>query len=100
MIESQLGKVTIINNEIEKRPIGVISEVDITSECAKGLNPLQMKVSDCMRRVLITIANSMDVEVCLNVLESHKLQRAPVVDEQGIYCGEIALNDIASVFDD
>ncbi len=100
ILENKFPEIIIVNNEIDKRPIGVISEVDITFECAKGVNPLQVKVTDCMRRVLITIVNSMDIEACLNALESHKLQRAPVVDEKGRYCGEIALNDIAPVFKD
>ena len=100
ILENNFPEIIIINNEIDKRPIGIISEVDITSECAKGLNPLQMKVADLMRKVPVTIANSMDIEACFNLLESHKLQRAPVVDEQGRYCGEIDLNDIAPLFNE
>ena len=93
-------EIVIIDNEIDKHPIGIISEHDITSECARGMNPQQRNAKDIMRKIPAIIQSSMDIEQCLRILEIEKLQRAPVVDNEGKYCGMIAFNDIAPLFND
>jgi predicted transcriptional regulator len=94
------SEIIIIDNENDKHPIGIISEHDITAECAKGKDPKLVSAKDCMRTIPLIIESNMDAEQCLKTLELKKLQHAPVVDQKGKYCGMIASNDIAPLFYD
>ena len=81
-------------------PVGIISEHDITAECAKGMSPKVVSARDFMKEIPVVFQSNMDIEERLRILENKKLQQAPVVDEKGKYCGMIALNDIAPLFND
>ncbi len=98
--ENNCSEIVIIDNDVEKHPVGLISEHDITTKCAAGLNPFNMNAKDIMRRIPVLINVRMPIEDCLRLLEHHKINHAPVIDEKGSYCGQIDLSDIIHTFND
>lgn len=98
MVDWDCGEIPVVEGPDSqgRKPIGVVTDRDIICRTvARGLNPLQLKVSDCMTEPCITVTPDMSVEDCCNVLEENKIRRVPVVDAQGNCCGIVALADIA-----
>jgi len=96
MIDHDCGEVPVVSNKQGRIPIGVITDRDIVCRAiAKGLNPLELKVADCMTKPCVTVPSDMSLEECCKVLEENQIRRVPVVDAAGSCCGIVSLADIA-----
>ena len=96
MVDHDCGEIPVVENKETKLPIGVITDRDIVCRTvARGLNPLELPVADCMRQPCVPVTPDMSVEECSCVMEENKIRRVPVVDAAGSCCGIVALADIA-----
>lgn len=96
MIDHDCGEIPVVDNKQSRIPIAVITDRDIVCRAiAKGLNPLELKVADCMSRPSITVPSDMSLEECCKILEENQIRRVPVVDAGGSCCGIVSLADIA-----
>lgn len=96
MVDNDCGEIPVVENKETKLPIGVITDRDIVCRTvARGLNPLDLTVADCMSKPCVTVTPDMSVEECSRILEENKIRRVPVVDADGSCCGIVALADIA-----
>jgi CBS domain-containing protein len=96
MIDHDCGEVPVVADTQSRIPIGVITDRDIVCRAiAKGLNPLELKVAECMSRPCITVPWDISLEDCCKILEENQIRRVPVVDAAGSCCGIVALADIA-----
>lgn len=95
MVEKDCGEIPVVDNVASMRPIGVITDRDITCRAvAKGLNPATLTAGDCMTQPCITISPTTSLDECCRVMEDKQIRRVPVVDESGACCGIVALADI------
>ncbi len=95
MLDHDCGEIPVVDNK--KRPIGVITDRDIICRIlAKGENPLQKQVSECMSQPCITITPETSIEVLCDVLEENQIRRIPVVNDHGSCCGIVSQADIAT----
>jgi CBS domain-containing protein len=96
MVDNDCGEIPVVENKETKLPIGVITDRDIVCRTvARGLNPLDLTVADCLSKPCITVTPEMSLEECSRVMEENKIRRVPVVDAAGSCCGIVALADIA-----
>ena len=96
MIDHDCGEIPVVENEETKLPIGVITDRDIVCRTvARGLNPFDLTVADCMSKPCVTVTPDMSIEECSRIMEENKIRRVPVVDADGSCCGIVALADIA-----
>src|ERR671916_2108954 len=96
MVENDCGEIPVVESEESRLPVGVITDRDITCRAvARGLNPLEMRVADCMSTPCVTVMPDTPLEECIKVMEENKIRRVPVVDAGGACCGIVALADIA-----
>lgn len=96
MVDHDCGEIPVVESRKTKLPIGVITDRDIVCRTvARGFNPLDLTVGDCMSRPCVTVTPDMSVEECSRVMEENKIRRVPVVDADGSCCGIVALADIA-----
>jgi CBS domain-containing protein len=96
MIDHDCGEIPVVDNFENYTPIGVITDRDITCRTvAKGLNPLELQVADCMSTPLISVKPGDSLDKCYQVLEENQIRRVPVVSDDGKICGIVALADIA-----
>jgi CBS domain-containing protein len=96
MVENDCGEIPVVENAASMRPVGVITDRDITCRTvAKGLNPLTLTVSECMTTPCVTVTPDRSLDECCNVMEENRIRRVPVVDEGGAVVGIVALADIA-----
>lgn len=95
MQENDCGCIPVVNNLTEKKPVGAITDRDITIRTvAVGHNPVSMKASDIMTTNIATVKPQMSVEECFDVMEDREIRRVLVVDEQGKCCGIVAQADV------
>ncbi len=96
MIDHDCGEIPVVEDKVINLPIGVVTDRDIVCRTiAKGLNPLDLSVADCMSKPCVTVTPDMTIEECGQILEYNKIRRVPVVDAAGSCCGIVALADIA-----
>jgi len=96
MVDHDCGEIPVVDSKETKVPIGVITDRDIVCRTvARGLNPLDLTVADCMSEPCVTVTPEMSVEDCSGVMEENKIRRVPVVDVDGSCVGIVALADIA-----
>jgi CBS domain-containing protein len=96
MIDHDCGEIPVVENKKNNFPIGVITDRDIVCRTvARGLNPLDLSVADCMSKPCVTVTPDMLIEECSRILEKNQIRRVPVVDADGSCCGIVALADIA-----
>jgi CBS domain-containing protein len=97
MVENDCGEIPVVENIANMKPIGVITDRDITCRTvAKGLNPLTMTVGECMTTPCVTVTPDTSLTDCCRVMEENQIRRVPVVDPEGACCGIVALADIAA----
>lgn len=96
MVDHDCGEIPVVDDKETKLPIGVITDRDIVCRTvARGLNPLDLTVADCMSKPCVTVTPDMSVEQCSAIMEENKIRRVPVVDAGGSCCGIVSLADIA-----
>jgi CBS domain-containing protein len=96
MIDHDCGEIPVVENKETKLPIGVITDRDIVCRTvARGLNPLDLTVGDCMTTPCVTVTPDISIAECSRIMEENKIRRVPVVDPAGCCCGIVALADIA-----
>ena len=96
MVDHDCGEIPVVEDKVTKLPIGVITDRDIVCRTvARGFNPLDLTVADCMSKRCVTVTPEMSVEECSRIMEENMIRRVPVVDADGSCCGIVALADIA-----
>jgi CBS domain-containing protein len=96
MVDHDCGEIPVVENKKTNLPIGVITDRDIVCRSvARGFNPLDLAVGDCMSTPCVTVTPDMSLEECSRIMEENKIRRVPVVDAAGSCCGIVALADIA-----
>ena len=96
MVDHDCGEIPVVENKKTNLPIGVITDRDIVCRSvARGFNPLDLAVGDCMSTPCVTVTPDMSVEECSRIMEENKIRRVPVVDAAGSCCGIVALADLA-----
>jgi CBS domain-containing protein len=95
MRDNDCGAIPIIDGTETLRPIGIITDRDITVRAvAEGRNPLELSARDAMSEGAITIGPDADLEECLDLMEENQLRRIIVVDTEGAVVGLVAQADI------
>jgi len=96
MIDNDCGEIPVVDDFETAKPVGVNTDRDIVCRTiGKGLNPMDMTVSDCMSTPLISIAPESSLNECYQLLEENQIRRVPVVDASGKCVGIVSLADIA-----
>src|SRR5688500_2736038 len=95
-VEHDGGCVPSVDNPMSKKPIGTITDRDITIRAfATGQNPAELKASDAMTMGVTTITPDASIEKCADVMEDKKIRRVVVVNDDGKVVGMVAQADIA-----
>jgi CBS domain-containing protein len=96
MVKNDCGCIPVVENEENKKPVGMITDRDITIRTvAEGKNPLDLTAGDVMTDQVITVTPDSSVEDCCNKMEDNQIRRIAVIDENGGCCGIVAQADVA-----
>jgi CBS domain-containing protein len=96
MTEHDCGELPIVDGETTMKPIGVITDRDITCRTvALGKNPLEMTAGECMSSPSVIVRRETSLKDCCKTMEVSRVRRILVVDDTGTCCGIISQADIA-----
>jgi CBS domain-containing protein len=96
MVGCDCGALPVVRSEKARDLIGIITDRDIVVRAiAEGRNPLTLTASACMTSPAITIREDASLEDCMELMESRKIRRVPVVDASGSVVGIVAQADVA-----
>lgn len=95
LAEYEISGVIVINEKNEFS--GVLSEMDIVSALGKNLE--ETKVSDIMRKPIITITREDDIESAARIMKKNNIHRLLVISDELSEKGRIFSSGIISLGD-
>jgi CBS domain-containing protein len=96
MCDIHCGAIPVVDPADRKKPVGIITDRDICCRAvAKGKDPAETFVRECMSGRLVTIDEESSAEDCCEAMERAKVRRMLVVNRDGDLCGIVAQADIA-----
>jgi CBS domain-containing protein len=96
MVDCDCGAIPVVDDEIEKKPIGIITDRDIVVRAiAAGRDPQGISVGDCMSAPAVSVREDTDLDECVALLEDRQIRRVVVVDGDGKCIGIVAQADVA-----
>jgi IMP dehydrogenase len=91
----RISGVPIVNNEVEQKLVGIITNRDL-----RFIQDYSTKISDVMTKEnLITAPVGTTLEEAEKILQKHKVEKLPLVDENGVLKGLITIKDIEKVIE-
>lgn len=91
----RISGVPIVNNTEELKLVGIITNRDL-----RFIQDYSFKISDVMTKEdLVTAPVGTTLQEAENILQKHKIEKLPLVDENGILKGLITIKDIEKVIE-
>ena len=95
MRDEQVGIVPVIDNEQHRALVGVVTDRDLCMNVlAEGRDPNAVAVEACMRTSVVSCAATDAVAKATELMKDNQIRRIPVVDEQGLLQGIVAMADL------
>jgi CBS domain-containing protein len=77
MVKNKIGSIIVVEKE---KPIGILTERDVTTRVAKGQNLRTMNVRSAMSKPLVTVAPSVEIWKAVEQMVRNNIRRLPVLD--------------------
>ncbi|MCV9887389.1 IMP dehydrogenase [Metabacillus halosaccharovorans] len=91
----RISGVPIVNNPEEEKLVGIITNRDM-----RFIQDYSIKISDVMTKEnLVTAAVGTTLKEAESILQKHKIEKLPLVDNEGILKGLITIKDIEKVIE-
>ena len=91
----RISGVPIVNNMEEQKLVGIITNRDL-----RFIQDYSLKINDVMtKEKLVTAAVGTTLEDAEKILQQYKIEKLPIVDNQGILKGLITIKDIEKVIE-
>lgn len=95
MHEQKCSEISIVDSLYEKRLVGIITDSDIESRARiEGVELSHLNAEQCMNALPVAVNPDSPIEECLMLMDNSHINRMPVVDSDGHYCGVINRTDI------
>lgn len=93
MLKKNVGSILIVNNNDLQ---GILTEKDLVSFIARGLDPKKTAVSKVMTKKIDTITPDVDLYEALIKMKTEKVRRLPVIHNKKLV-GMLTLSDILKI---
>lgn len=91
----RISGVPIVNDEVEQKLIGIITNRDL-----RFIQDYSIKISDVMTKEnLVTAPVGTTLEEAESILQKYKIEKLPLVDDNGMLKGLITIKDIEKVIE-
>jgi len=93
LADSGIGSLVIVDDE---RPVGIVTDVDLTRLVADGHDPEETAVETIMSSPVITTTVDSTITEAAETLREHGIKRLPVVDDEGSLAGIVTTTDLSN----
>jgi CBS domain-containing protein len=101
MKDEDVGPVPVVNNQNEKRIVGIVTDRDLAIEVvATGRDPNSTRIEEIMTRRPVTCHRDDDAHDAMDAMSRNQVRRIPVVDDHEHLVGIIAQADLARMMDE
>jgi CBS domain-containing protein len=90
MVQHDFGSIVVVEGE---KPVGIITERDITKQVIKGEGVLKETVKNVMTKALVTAPPNMPVQEAFELMLMNKVRRLPIVESNNIV-GIVTVKDL------
>ena len=95
MAKYRISGVPIVNNETDQKLVGIITNRDL-----RFIEDYSIKIEEVMTKEnLVTAPVGTTVKDAAKVLQKHRIEKLPLVDEKGILKGLITIKDIEKIIE-
>ena len=95
MAKYRISGVPIVNNNDEQKLVGIITNRDL-----RFIEDFSIKISDVMTKEnLVTAPVGTTLEEAEKILQKHKIEKLPLINEEGVLKGLITIKDIEKVIE-
>lgn len=95
MAKYRISGVPIVNNEDEQKLVGIITNRDM-----RFIQDYSMKIEDVMTKTnLVTASVGTTLNEAEQILQRHKIEKLPLVNDEGVLKGLITIKDIEKVIE-
>jgi CBS domain-containing protein len=81
MVQHDIGSVVVVERG---KPVGIVTERDITKQVIKGERLLKKPVRNVMTKALVTAPPNMLIQEAFELMLMNKVRRLPIVEENNI----------------
>jgi CBS domain-containing protein len=90
MVRNKIGSIIVVDRA---KPVGILTERDISTRIAKGQNVRGMVIKNVMSKPLVTVAPSVQVWEAVELMVRKDLRRLPVIENDKLV-GMVTERDI------
>ena len=80
MVSRNIGSVVVV--DVHGKPVGIVTERDISRCVAKGLKSLNTQITRVMTRDLIVASPDTTIQAALGTMLKHGIRRIPIIDNE------------------
>jgi DNA polymerase-3 subunit epsilon/CBS domain-containing protein len=91
MMERGVGSAVVMT---DGKPSGIITDRDALRVIARGDDPNQTTVGDCVKRILKTVTGSIDIVEAASLMRETGFRQLVVIDEHGNLAGVFSMRDL------
>lgn len=95
MIENNCECIPIVESNVHKNPIGVVTEHDIClKSIAQGINPLRITAARVMNGNFESVSPETDLKECFRLMKEKNLRFLIIADENNVCFGTANYRDV------
>ena len=79
MVKRNIGSLVIVE---DGKPVGIVTERDVTRSVAKGARALRTQVKRVMSTPLITVSPDTDIQSAMTIILKNGIRRLPVIEKR------------------
>jgi CBS domain-containing protein/acyl dehydratase len=91
--DSGIGSLVIVDGQ---RPVGIVTDVDLTRLIADRIDPAQTAVESIMSSPVVTVTADESITAAARIIQEHDIKRLPVVDDNGDLVGIVTTTDLTN----
>ena len=96
MVEKKIGAIVILDNDVNTKPVGLLTKSDFMTAYQKGLSLDKTPVEDLMSKHLFCLSKDMHKDEAAKFFGRNKVHHGIVTNDDGDFLGLISAYDLAN----
>lgn len=99
MMDQDVGMLVVVEDNLSKKPIGVISDRDILSRVVlKKIDPAEITADEIATKKIITIVETATINEATALMKKNKIRKLVVIDGNDNLQGILSQSDVVKQF--